>query len=252
MAFEYAATVAFLSQEIRIHADNQAAIYRLRIPSDKPAQVWQLRCIRAANQIIQKGAAISLHWVPGHKDVARNERADSLAKIAAKEPPFSDITSLAMTGIKIKQIATKEWRQVLSKSTPKVIQHNPNTYAAKYSWKTRKKLSVPMGTRRETASAFYQLKIGHGYNKAYLFRIGKADSPICSCGTKQTPEHLLLSCKWLNKDRRVLRQDLSNAPLTLPLLLHTKQGIAATLAFITRTRVCICKWHLGQEQDADV
>jgi hypothetical protein len=54
LAFKYAATVALSSQEIRIHADNQAAIYRLRIPSDKPAQVWQLCCIRAANQVIQR------------------------------------------------------------------------------------------------------------------------------------------------------------------------------------------------------
>jgi hypothetical protein len=41
--------------------------------------------------------------------------------------------------------------------------------------------------RRETASAFYQLKLGHGYNKAYLFRIGKADSLCFSCGALQTP-----------------------------------------------------------------
>jgi hypothetical protein len=139
------------------------------------------------------------------EDVAGNEKADSLAKLAAKELPSSDITSLAMTGIKIKQIATKEWQQVLAKYTPTAIHRNPNTYAAKYSWKTRKKLSVPTGTRRETVSTFYQLKIGHGYNKAYLFCMGKADSPLCSCGVKQSPDHLLLSCKWFIKDCRILR-----------------------------------------------
>jgi hypothetical protein len=53
LAFEYAATVAVPSQEIRIHADNQAAIHRLRTLSDKLAQVWQLRCIRAAKQIVR-------------------------------------------------------------------------------------------------------------------------------------------------------------------------------------------------------
>jgi hypothetical protein len=141
---------------------------------------------------------------------------------------------------------------VLTKSTTNAIHRHPNTYAAKYSWKTRKKLSVPMETRREIASAFYQLKIGHEYNKSYLFRIGKADSLLCSCGIIQTPEHLLLRYKWLNKDCRVLRQDLSNAHLTLPLFLHTKQGITATLAFITRTRVCTRKWHLEQDSDTDV
>ena len=154
-----------------------------------------------------------------------------------------------MTGIKIKQLATREWQRVLIKSTPPATLRNPNTYAAKYSWKIRKRLSVPMGTQRETASAFYQLKIGHGYNKAYLFRIGKADSPLCSCGAKQTPEHLLLSCKWLRADRKILRDELRKAQLTLSLLLHTKQGIAATLAFLSRTRVGTRKWYLGQVED---
>jgi ribonuclease HI len=245
-AFEYAATVATPLQEIRVHADNQAAIYRLRTPSDNPGQAWQLRCIKAANQVNSKGANISLYWVPGHKDVAGNEKADSLAKKATKASPSSYITSLAMTSIKIKQLATKEWQSVLSKSTAPATLRNQNTYAAKYSWKTRKKLSIPTGTKREIASAFYQLKLGHGYNKAYLHRIGQADSPLCSCGAKQTPEHLLLSCKWLRADRKILREDLCNKHLTLPLLLHTKQGITATLAFIGQTKVGTRKWHLGQ------
>jgi hypothetical protein len=33
-----------------------------------------------------------------------------------------------------------------------------------------------MGTKREIASAFYQLKIEHSYNKAYLRRIDKVNS----------------------------------------------------------------------------
>jgi hypothetical protein len=73
--------------------------------------------------------------------------------------------------------------------------------------------------------------------KAYLHRIDKVDSPNCGCGAKQTLEHLLLSCRWYNSDRQILRQDLDNSPLTLPLLLHTRRGIEAILAFISCTRV---------------
>lgn len=36
--FEYAATVATPGQEIRVHADNQAAIHRLKTPSDNSGQ----------------------------------------------------------------------------------------------------------------------------------------------------------------------------------------------------------------------
>jgi hypothetical protein len=190
---------------------------------------------------------VSTCWVPDHKDVVRNERAYSLAKAAAKKTPSTHTTSLAMTGIRIRALVHHEWKQVLTRYTLQLT--NYSTYAAQYSWRIRKKLSIPLGTRQETASAFYQLKLGHGYNKAYLFCIGKTDSPRCSCGALQTPEYLLLSCKWLRQDRRILHHDLSNARLTLPLLLNTKQGIQATLAFITRTKVGTHKWHLGQDID---
>jgi hypothetical protein len=108
-----------------------------------------------------------------------------------------------------------------------------------------------MGTKREIAGAFYQLKIGYGYNKAYLHCIDKVDSPNCSCGAKQTLEHLLLSSRWYNSDRQILRQDLNNSPLTFPLLLHTTRGIEATLAHIFCTRVGTRKWYLGLDQGLD-
>jgi hypothetical protein len=36
-----------------------------------------------------------------------------------------------------------EWRQALTKVATPAILRNPNTYAAKFSWKTRKKLCIP-------------------------------------------------------------------------------------------------------------
>ncbi|KAF2629548.1 hypothetical protein BU25DRAFT_336918, partial [Macroventuria anomochaeta] len=50
--------------------------------------------------------SISIHWVPGHQDIAGNERADMLAKQAAKKRPSTHTTSLAMTSIRIKSMAT--------------------------------------------------------------------------------------------------------------------------------------------------
>jgi ribonuclease HI len=153
LAFEYAAKVATPLQEIRVHADNQAAIYRLRTPSDRPAQTWQLRCIKACKEVICKGATISIFWVPGHEDITGNERADALAKQAAMlNFPHTEITSLAMTGMRIKQLARRQWSQALISATPAAILKNPSTYAAKFAWKTSKKLIIPMGTKREPPS----------------------------------------------------------------------------------------------------
>ena len=146
-------------------------------------------------------------------------------------------------------MVTSEWGLVLSEYRPKAIQKNPNTYSAKFNWKINNKLALPTGTRREIASAYYQLKFGHGYNRDYLSRIGKLDSPLCSCGARQTPEHILLSCKWTREDRKILKKEMKDKPLTLCMLLHTKIGIKATLAFIERTKVGTRKWHLGQTDD---
>jgi hypothetical protein len=108
-----------------------------------------------------------------------------------------------------------------------------------------------METKKEIASTFYQLNIRHSYNKAYLYQTDKVDSPNCSCGAKQTPEHFLSSSRWYNSNRQILRQDLDNCPLTLSLPLHTRREIEATLAFISRTRIGIRKWYLGLDEGLD-
>jgi ribonuclease HI len=249
MAFEYAANVATAGQEIRIHADNQAAIYRLKCPSDKPGQAWQLRCFNAARRIESKNATVSLHWVPGHEDIEGNERADQLAKTAAMRHSTSTFTSLALTGIKIQNLTRQEWIKALNEHKYTAVKKNPRTYSAKFRWKIRKRLDIPIGTKRQLASTFYQLKMGHGYFKSYLARINKSDNSRCTCGANQTADHLLLSCKWYRRERRQLKETLRENNLTLPLLLHTKKGIAATLCFLEGTKVATRKWHLGQEEE---
>jgi ribonuclease HI len=129
LALEYAAKVATPLQEIRVHADNQAAIYRLRTPSDKPAQTWQLRCIKACKEVISKEATISIFWVPGHENVTGNERADALAKQAA----MLDFPHPEMTKMRIKQIARRQWSQALISATPAAILRNSGRYLAKFA-----------------------------------------------------------------------------------------------------------------------
>ena len=90
-----------------------------------------------------------------------------------------------------------------------------------------RKLTTPPSTRRETGSAFYQLKLGHGYFKPYLFRFGHTNNPLCSCRARQTPEHLLLSCPNFRTARKALKDSLPYQHLTLNILLNTTPGIEA-------------------------
>src|SRR5271156_2419282 len=134
-----------------------------------------------------------------------------------------------MLGVKIRQIQTSEWREILAKDdSNRLPQNNPHSYRKLFHWQIRSKLRTPQGTSRETASALYQLKIGHGYLKSYLYRLNHAENDRCRCGRKETPEHLLLSCPEVGDARKHMRDSLSLFNnLTAQILLHSTIGIAA-------------------------
>ena len=117
---------------------------------------------------------------------------------------------------------------------------NLATYKNQFPWQIRSKIQVPQGTKRELASSFYQLKLGHGYLKSYLHRIGRSESDLCRCGKRETTEHLLLSCKQTDvvQARAKLRDETQGLRLSLKLLMHTKIGIGKTLGFLKETRLC--------------
>lgn len=114
-ALEYASQVAGTGLDVRIFADNQAALYRLQTPSCNPGQQWQLRALQASQIAKKKGNKISINWVPGHTDIFGNEKADALAKLAAIATPQDNQTSLALIRIKIKLIVKNEWLERLNK-----------------------------------------------------------------------------------------------------------------------------------------
>ena len=245
-AFEHAATVAQEGQEIYVYADNQAAIYRLNNLSDNPGQQWLLRCIRAAKRITTKKASIHLQWAPGHNDVKGNEKADTLAKEAAKERPTTSTTaSLAYLGTEINKIQKTEQLMEYKRYTDRPTK-NRNSYSRIFKLNTHTTIKVPKGTPREISSAFYSLKLGHGYFNSYLKRFNKRDCNLCICYKPQTPQHLLLDCKQYKTHQNTLKESIPHRPITLPLLLQTKTGIKATLAFIASTGIGTRKWHLGQ------
>jgi hypothetical protein len=153
-----------------------------------------------------------------------------------------------MLGVKIRQIQNKEWRQKLAippRSTePSTNQHS---YRREFPWKILSKPCVPQGTKREIASAFYQLKLGHGYFKSYLHKLGHTNNNRCRCGRQETPTHLLLSCPETGDARKVLKRNLLKHQIrdfTIKSLLHTTKGVEATLDFLRTTKIATRPWHL--------
>ncbi len=193
-AVEFANRVAEQGQTYYIYSDNQAGLYRLNTPSDNPGQACQIRASQAAELAKHKRATISINWVLGHTDVYKNELADSLAKEATKLEPSTNETSFAVLGSIARKVSSREWETALDQYD-RLPNENPATYKNQFPWQLRSKVQVPPGTKRELASSFYQLKLGHGYIKSYLYRIGRAESDLCRCCKRETTKHLLLSCK---------------------------------------------------------
>ena len=211
-------------------------------PSDKPGQSQQIRAIVATKAILARGATVELVWVPGHKNILGNEVADRLAKEATLEPNISETTSFAYLGIEINKLKTLELYNYLQSQKPS---YYPGSYFNTYQWKLSNKIAIPRGTKRETASSFFQLKLGHGYLKSYLYRLNIATSNKCVCGQIETTTHLLLHCPIYKEERKTLlkrvKEGVKVRELTLPLLLYTKVRISNLLVFLKETSIVIRK-----------
>ena len=105
--------------------------------------------------------------VPGHSGALGNELADSLAKAATVVAPSSHTISYAYLDSQIRNIVTQEWQEVLDQYN--TLQSRNQAYKKQFLWKLRTKIQLPLGTNQELASAFFQLKLGHSYIRAYLY-----------------------------------------------------------------------------------
>ena len=82
-------------------------------------------------------------------------------------------------------------------------------------------------------------------------KTNKQTNDLCqSCGRRENPEHLLLSCKELSTERLELKERL-RVPLSLQILLHTRKGIKETLVFLQQTQIATRKWHLERHKEEE-
>ena len=124
-----------------------------------------------------------------------------------------------------------------------------STYFDRFTAQISSRIHLPK-TARAVASAFFQLKLGHGYFGSYLHPLGHASSNKCLCGKKETPEHLILACS-LYKDQRIrLTENLPFRP-TIRALFQTKIGRESLLLFIAETGISTRKWRLKRAEYSD-
>lgn len=172
---------------------------------------------------------------------APNERADELAKEAAKGatsdhillPPFLR-KKLPLSVSAIRQAHTDHLRKRWARSwktSPrftllKSIDNSPPS---------RKFLKITRTLTRRQASVLVQLRTGHSALNQHLFRIHCSESPCCSyCGNlvPETVKHFLLECPLFDHQRHYLARKLKRKATSLAYLLNDPKGIPPLLKFI--------------------
>jgi hypothetical protein len=146
----------------------------------------------------------------------------------------------------LKERTNQAWEQEFNKVKSR-SQHRTGNYFQKYQWQPNN--AIQANCERTISSAYYMLKLGHGYLKSYLKRIDKTSTDLCRCGIKETADHLLLSC--LNYS--TFRPDCLKGSKPLSQILNKKERRLEVLQFIRQTRIATRQWHLergGEEGEA--
>ncbi|PQE10972.1 hypothetical protein CJF31_00000694 [Rutstroemia sp. NJR-2017a BVV2] len=91
------------------------------------------------------------------------------------------------------------------------------------------------------------LKIRYSYLKSYLYLLGYTSTNKYICGAKETLEYLLLSYSYFSLAQNKLKDKLAINYLLFLLLLDTTSGIEASIAYLSKIKICTRKYYLARE-----
>jgi ribonuclease HI len=95
---------------IHLFTDNQSTILHASKSDRGPSQETTLDILHTIGDLLDRAIPVTLHWVPGHTDIAGNEEADYLAKIATSQSPFANIPiSLSWLRRQVNEQHTTNW-----------------------------------------------------------------------------------------------------------------------------------------------
>jgi len=224
-------------------ADNLACLHASTNRKPHPAHYLIDKLLRAIESLERRHPNIdfTLRWVPGHKGIEGNELADVEAKKAARGdsssvedlPSWLRETELPASLSRVRQTRNEEITRLAKaewKGSPRAERMNridPEMPSKKY-------LKLAEKLPRKQASILIQLRTEHAPLQRYLFRIQKADTPVCpSCGrTRETVYHFLMECPAHNEHRDRLARDAGPAARSIKDLLNSPNTLKPLFRYI--------------------
>ncbi|KAF8600931.1 hypothetical protein BDV93DRAFT_416201, partial [Ceratobasidium sp. AG-I] len=199
--------------QVDIYVDNQAVLRTLMgKKADNMTHLFvQLGKLLRAITNRHLDVDIKTRWIPGHVDVAGNEKADKEAKKAATEgregraedgegEHEDELPETLEKGISInptaakrtyKTILRKMWKDRLEGTdrTVRMLRIDDSYLSLEFSKMAR-------GLTRTEYATLVQLRLGHFPTAPYLYRFNLKDTPQCtSCYERaETTEHYLMNC----------------------------------------------------------
>jgi len=201
-----------------INADSKAAL--LAITNKLVTHPLAVN-IRKKTIDLRKVTSVTFHWIRGHTGQEGNERADYLPRTIA-----SYNTTIIYDAIPISR-GKKLLEEYYSK-----IWDSTYVNSAKASHTKQIIPSIPhrMALSLWPNHSLTQLLTNHGCFRAYLHKMKKVPTPICSCPeeSEQTARHLMLECSLLRKERPTVIQNLP-----LPTIMKYHINTVEVTRFIT-------------------
>lgn len=170
------------------------------------------------------GESCDLVWIPSHRGIMGNERADMLAREAFQVGADTQI------GIPLKE-QKNLWKNEMFGKLYDWCKEEGKTRGAYYCNNFLQKSQKPWFHKykisRRTVTTLNRLRSGHTSLKESLFKFRMVDSPLCvSCGVEETSNHVFWMCPRFDEQRITLSRSLIKVR---GFLLHSIEYLLATI-----------------------
>lgn len=232
---------------VTLFTDNQALVLAIRSNNVKSGQHIITELTKMAKDL---SCALTIKWIPGHSEIAGNDKADELAKEAAerKSSRSRDLplllrkplpTNASSAKLQFHKEMIKKWKTMWNASPRKA-----RIDAAEINFPFSNYKKELNKLNREQFSRIVQVSSRHIPLNAYLHRIGKSPTRNCQqCltiqGERPTPEttnHYIFDCPAYAEERWELEKALGRKELNLKNLMENADTMKALTKYISRTK----------------